>query len=160
TGQISTAGDVGVWAVGLGDFANLGSDSKQTRLTTGGIVIGLPHLFSKSWLAGIAAGYDHTWSKSMQSDAGWGGGYAAYFWRGFYLLGAASAGGDAYTTHRNSLLGVATGSSDGAFFGSFAETGYDWKLTSVTVKPFTSLGYSLNNTYGYTERGSAAPLAV
>jgi outer membrane autotransporter protein len=158
----------GVWATGYGDFVDI-SDHNQKRgynYTTGGLTVGIDYRLTDHFVVGIMGGYAHTWtdlkpSGSVDVDSAWGGLYAGYFNHGFYLIGAAFGGANSFDTNRAaSLGGFARGSSDSQEWSAFLSGGYDFHFGHLTVGPTVAVQYSYENTNGFTENGSIAPLKV
>jgi T5SS/PEP-CTERM-associated repeat protein len=156
----------GVWVTGHGDFANVANEGSVQgyNFTTGGVTVGIDYRLTNNFVIGLMGGYAHTWTDlnpgSVDVDTGWGGFYAGYFNKGFYILGAAFGGGSSFDTSRAALLGFANGSSDSQEFSTFVSGGYDFHFGHLTVGPTAAVQYSYVNIDGFSEHGSIAPVAV
>lgn len=157
----------GVWVTGYGDFVNIDGEGATNgyNYTTGGMTVGVDYRVTDYFLVGLMGGYAHTWTDLKPGDAdvntGWGGAYAGYFNRGFYVLGAAFGGGNTISTSRSTAVGdLANGSSDSEELSTFISGGYDFHCGQLTIGPAAALQYSWENLNGFTETGSIAALRV
>jgi hypothetical protein len=102
----------GVWVTGYGDFVNVEDDGPRRGYdyTTGGVTVGIDYRLIDHVVIGLMGGYAHTWTNlkptgSVDVDTGWGGLYAGYFNKGFYIVAAAFGGESSFDTDRSALLG-------------------------------------------------------
>ena len=161
----------GLWINGFGDFVSVEEDSNATgyNFTTGGVSLGVDYRVTDCLTFGVFGNYSHTWTDLQPGDigvnTGRGGLYASYSNRSFsmgtfYLNGAIYGGYNSYDSRRPALAGVATGSTDGAEFSTFASGGYDFHLGQLTLGPIGSLQYTNIYLNGFSEQGSLAPLRI
>jgi outer membrane autotransporter protein len=158
----------GVWVTGYGDFVNVDDDGPRRGYdyTTGGVTVGIDYRLIDHFVIGLMGGYAHTWTDlkptgSVGVDTGWGGLYAGYFHRGFYIVAAAFGGESSFDTNRSALLGGhAKGNSDGQVWSTFVSGGYDFHFGQLTIGPTATLQYSNEHINGFSESGSIAPVAV
>jgi outer membrane autotransporter protein len=157
----------GVWVTGYGDWTSIDSEASARGYdyTTGGMTIGADYRITDHLVLGLMGGYAHTWTDlkpgSADLDTGWGGLYAGYWNRGFYVLAAAFGGGSAVDTSRATVVGGrANGSTNGQEFSTFGSTGYDFHFGQLVLGPTVALQYSYINLEGYTEQSALAPLSI
>jgi outer membrane autotransporter protein len=156
----------GVWVSGFGDFVNVDGDGngKGYDFTTGGVTVGIDFRITDNLVVGLMGNYSHTWSNlkpgHLEVNSGRGGLYASWFERGFYLDGAIYGGGNSIDTARSGLGGLASGGTDGSEWSAFLSAGYDFHIGRLTVGPIAALQYTEVNIDGFSEKGSAAPMAI
>jgi outer membrane autotransporter protein len=156
----------GVWVSGFGDFVNVDGDGngKGYDFTTGGVTVGVDFRLTDNLVVGLMGDYSHTWSNlkpgHLEVNSGRGGLYASWFERGFYLDGAIYGGGNSIDTARSGLGGIASGGTDGSEWSAFLSAGYDFHIGRLTVGPIAALQYTEVNIDGFSEKGSAAPMAI
>jgi len=105
------------------------------------------------------------------------GGYATWFWNGFYVDASGGGGWSNYNTHRFALQAhdvnvfpfldfgpFANGQTDGEEVDAMGAIGYDWhwdtgtKLGCLNVGPLVSIQYTDVNLDSFREHGSLLPL--
>ena len=86
--------------------------------------------------------------------------YGTIFGNGFFLNSVVGGGGDNYDTKRDTLGGMARGSTEGNDFNALLGTGYTYAKGGLRVGPISSIRYSWVGIDGLTERGSLAPLHI
>jgi hypothetical protein len=148
----------GVWANGWGDFVNIDDSAKAGgyRFTTGGFSAGIDYLFTDHLAVGLFGGYSHTWSDlrpgSIDVDSGRGGVYATYFNPTGWWFNAGHWGGyNSYSTSRHTVLGLASGSTEGSEVSTFGEAGYNIYWGKLTFGPIASVQYTAVHISGFTE---------
>jgi outer membrane autotransporter protein len=132
--------------------------------TTGGVTVGIDFRLTDNLVVGLMGDYSHTWSNlkpgHLEVNSGRGGLYASWFERGFYLDGAIYGGGNSIDTARSGLGGIASGGTDGSEWSAFLSAGADFHIGRLTVGPIAALQYTEVNIDGFSEKGSAAPMAI
>jgi len=149
--------EIGLWAAGHGDFVK---EESTSQVTTAGTIVAADKRFCDHLVLGLAGGYSHSWSSSLDMNAGWGGGYSILFGRVFYINQAVIGGGDSFETTRIGLLGTAKANSAGWFFSEVTQAGYIAKLKHLSIGPYALLQYSLAGNGTFSENGSAAPVTA
>lgn len=151
---------------GLGSGASVSTTSNASGydFNTVGIMMGADYLVNEHFLFGGMGGYTRSDASlfnggSIEADSFRGAVYATLFSGGFYVEGQTGLAYNSYETDRASLLGRATGSTDGVEFTSLINGGYDHHVDDLTVGVFSSLAYSRVNFDSLTETGSLTPLS-
>lgn len=151
---------------GLGGNANVSTTSNASgyNFNTIGTMMGADYLLNDHFAFGGMGGYTRSNASlvnggSIQADSFRGAVYATLFGGGFYLDGQTGLTYSSYDTDRSSLLGRATGSTNGVAFNSMINGGYDHHIGDATVGLFSSLGYTRVNFDNFTESGSLTPLS-
>jgi outer membrane autotransporter protein len=154
----------GFWMTGVGEFTKV-NDTSEARgyyLPTGGVLFGGDYRVSPHFAIGLTGGYAHTNGdllySSLDVDGGTVGAYATAFAGGFYVNASAIGGFNHYETHRDALLGTASGDTDGRDFNALVAAGYEWKKGGLTIGPTASYQYTYVEFDGFTEHGSLLPL--
>ena len=157
----------GVWVTGFGDFVSVDGDAtaRGYDFTTGGVTMGVDYRVTDHFVIGVMGDYSHTWTDlepagHIDVDTGEGGLYATWYDRGIYVDAGLFAGHNTYETSRANVGGLATGSTEGAQWSTFAGIGYDWHAGHLTLGPIASLQYTSVNLDGFTEDGSLAALDI
>jgi uncharacterized protein with beta-barrel porin domain len=157
----------GFFISGDGEFTDIKGDANASGydLTTAGMTVGLDYKVGPNFVAGVTAGYAHTWADLVNNgritvDGGRGGLYATWFDQGCYINGAVNGGGNSYDTHRTALNGAATGSTSGGEADALLGIGHDFHKGKWTFGPATDVEYTYTSIGGFTEQGSLAPLRI
>jgi len=129
-----------------------------------GAMMGASYLVNDHFAIGGMGGYTRTDASlvnggSIEADSYRGAVFATVFSGGFYLDGQVGLAHNTYDIERASLLGRATGSTDGLEFSTLINGGYDHHIDDLTLGVFSSLGYTRVNFNSFTETGSLAPLS-
>ncbi len=154
----------GFFVTGIGEFTKVDDTSiaHGYYLPTGGVIFGADYRVSPHFAIGLTGGYAHTNGdllySSLDVDGGTIGAYATVFGGGFYINGAATGVFKDYETHRDALLGVADGDTNGRDFNALVAAGYEWKKGALTIGPTASFQYTYVEFDGFTEHGSLLPL--
>jgi uncharacterized protein YhjY with autotransporter beta-barrel domain len=154
----------GFFVTGIGEFTKV-NDTSEARgfyLPTGGVILGADYRVSPNFAIGLTGGYSHTNGdllySSLDVDNGTIGAYATAFGGGFYVNAAVTGVFDDYEIHRDALLGIASGDTNGNEFNALVATGYEWKSGGLTIGPTASYQYTYVEFDGFTEHGSLLPL--
>jgi outer membrane autotransporter protein len=157
----------GVWVSGNGDYVNVSGDGNGHGydFITGGVTFGLDYRLTPDLAVGVAGSYAHTWTNltgagKIDADSGRAGLYATYFKGGFYLGGSIGGAYNSYSTRRDALGGIASGSSDSGEFDGYIGGGYEFHFGAFTFGPIASLQYTYVDVSGNDETGSLAPLRI
>jgi outer membrane autotransporter protein len=156
----------GVFVTGLGEFTSVDDTSIAPgyNFSTGGLTFGVDYRVSPNFAIGLTGGYAHTNADlvnngSLDVDGGTIGAYATGFVGGFYVDAAAFGVFNDYESHRDALLGDASGDTNGRDFNALVAAGYDWKSGGLTIGPTVSYQYTYVELDSFTEHGSLAPLS-
>jgi outer membrane autotransporter protein len=155
----------GVWVTGIGEFTSIDSTDNAAGyyLESGGFNLGIDYRICSNFAIGFTTGYAHTDASldnggDIYVDVGTFGFYSTAFGNGFYLDTAVTGGPNGYDTHRDALLGSATGNTDGGEFNVLVAGGYDWKKGGLSIGPTANFQYTYVGFTAFTESGSLAPL--
>jgi len=156
----------GTFVTGTGDFQHVDDTnlSRGFNYGSGGFVLGVDYRFTDHFAAGIFGSYTNTdidiSNGRVNVNAGKWGLFGTYFDGGFYVNGALEGGYTTYDNHRDGLGGSARSSTEGGDFSALFAPGYNWKMGGLTFGPTTRFQYTYQNTDGFTESGSLAPMSV
>lgn len=169
----ATADDMGlnVWADGVVQYADVGSDGSAAGYTagSGGVLFGADRAVDSNWIAGLFGGFGHTAVDVADRDAEADidsftlGAYAGGTLDAVGLKFGGVLTGHAVSTTRNVVYGgvdeTLTADYGASTVQGFAEASYALALTSaLTVKPLVGLGYLGYNAEGFEEEGGLAAL--
>lgn len=151
---------------GMGGGANVSATNNASGydFNTGGTMMGADYLVNENFAFGATGGYTRSDASlvnggSIEADSFRSTVYATLFGGGFYVEGQTGLAFNSYETERASLLGRATGSTDGVEFTSLINGGYDHHIDDLTLGIFSSLSYTRVNFDSFTETGSLTPLS-
>ena len=155
----------GTFIKGVGDFVHVGDSQNASGydLNTGGVTVGADYQLTPGLAVGLTTGYTGT-NANLTNDGrllvngGKVGVYGTYYTGGYYADAAVTGGMNNYSTRRSSLLGDASGSTEGKELEVLADTGYDWRLDALTIGPTAEFQYTYVGIDGYSEHGSLTPL--
>lgn len=130
---------------------------------TQGFTAGADRFIGQNLLIGAYGGYDR--SRAQFADAGGFatadsatfGGYAGWLQDSWHVLGAAQYSRHFFETERNSILGTASGDTEGDQISFMLAGGYDYKTGRWTLGPTASATYSRLWIDSFSESG--APIA-
>lgn len=148
---------LGLWAAAHSDFVK---EEGSSTIKTAGLLVALDKTLTSNFLAGCLAGFNHSWNPTLISDGGFGGVYGTFKKGHFYATDTAIAGGNAFTTTRTGLLGVAKANANGFFATNVIQAGANYSLNHFELGPFASFTYAYSYNQPFTESGSAANLRV
>ena len=147
--------------------ASVTADSQASGydLSTRGVTIGIDRRIKDRFFLGFSAAFTNTRgdvtggskvdSRSTAVDA-----YALWSNRGFYLLGMAGGTTSNFDSERQSLGGVAKGSTKGLGWTGLAGGGYDWQKGRWKVGSQVAVQYSSAGFDQFTEKASLSPLRL
>jgi outer membrane autotransporter protein len=151
---------------GLGGAANVSTTSNASGydFNTVGTMMGADYLLNDYFAFGATGGYTRSDASlvnggSIEADSFRSTVYATLFGGGFYVEGQTGLAYNSYETERASLLGRASGSTDGVDFTALINGGYDHHIDDLTLGIFSSLAYTRVNFNSFTETGSLTPLS-
>ena len=164
----------GTFVIGTGNFGHLSGDNNIPGydFNTAGFIVGADYRLIPGLAIGISAGYNHDHADfsaqgpvfnangRVNTDSGFGGIYATYFQKGFYLNGYAGGAYNSYDLHRSTnAFGSSSGSTSGGQFNGFIGTGFDFRRYHWTFGPIGSLAYTSINIDGFDESRDNGTLA-
>jgi outer membrane autotransporter protein len=155
----------GFFVTGIGEFTKVDDTSVAHGyyLPTGGVIFGADYRVSSHFAIGLTGGYSHTNGDllytTLDVDGGTVGAYATAFAGGFYINAAATGVFNDYESHRDAMLGTASGDTNGRDFNGLVAAGYEWKSGGLTIGPTFSYQYTYVEFDGFTEHGSLLPLS-
>jgi outer membrane autotransporter protein len=159
-----------VWASGIGDLmrqkTTTSFDSPQTgyKDTTWGATLGVDWNFLDLFYVGAIGAYTHAnvnWDSNYGKGdvkSGYGGVYASaigpLFYGNFSLIGAWSA----FDAHRNIIYPgvseVAYNKHSGKQLTSHLDTGLNFSISRLIIRPFDSVDWIVQNEAGFNETGA------
>jgi outer membrane autotransporter protein len=162
----------GVFALGSGDFVNVGNDDDNAHgyaLNNGSMLVGVDYRIGNHIAIGIDGEYANDIAELVDRgrvyvDGGKIGGFATAYGKGWfgsqiYVDVAGGGGWNSYDTKRIGLQNeVVQGSTDGAEYNAMLAYGADWMFGNLTLGTWSSLQYTDVQFNHFTERGSLAPL--
>ncbi|MDI1313296.1 ice-binding family protein [Prosthecobacter sp.] len=152
-----------VQGLGNGASANGTANASGYSFMAVGGTVGASYLVNNHFVVGASGTYSDTTASltnggSIQMDSYRSNVYASVFGGGFYLDALMGLSYNSYDTIRSSLLGMATGGTNGVQFDSMLNGGYDFHADNWMFGPVVSLGYTQVNLNDFTESGSLTPL--
>jgi autotransporter-associated beta strand protein len=161
---------INLWVDGFGDWLGqgairfAGSPQLGYQINTGGVTLGLDGNFAKYFYAGAMGGYTGSsadWHDS-QSKGTVDTGYAGLYFSGisdmFYGNLSVVGGWSHYSGHRSIIYpGVnetATNSHNGSQILTHAETGVNFGIKGISLRPFDAFDYIAQSEGGFTEKGA------
>jgi outer membrane autotransporter protein len=148
---------LGLWAAAHSDFVK---EEGSSEIKTAGLLVALDKTLTSTFLAGLCAGFNHSWNPTLMSDGGFGGAYGTFKAGHFYATDTAIAGASAFTTTRTGLLGVAKANANAFFATNVIQAGANYSFNHFELGPFASFTYAFSANQPFTESGSAANLRV
>ena len=157
----------GTFITGGGEFAHVGHDSNANGydFTTGGVTIGADFRANEHFAIGIMGGFANTNTRlnnndSIRVNSGNIGIYSTLYGSGLYMNTLVSGGYNHYNSHRQGLVGSATGDTGGGELDALISGGYDAHFGKLTVGPIASAQYTYVEINDFTETGSLLPVRV
>ncbi len=167
---------MGAWIRGFGNFGERDGDGANAGFdyTNYGVAVGADSKLGDHALVGVAFSFGETEADSdnpainndLEALTFEGGLYGRYILDAFYVDAAFSYGYTNYESRRDLMLGgpgvtVANADFDGYTLGSTVQTGYRLNAPGgLIVEPIAGASWTHVNTDGYTESGTAGPLAL
>ena len=155
----------GFFATGSGEFETIDAtaDAPGSDFTTGGMTVGADYRINRNAVAGANLGYVNTTISgrgdgSIKIGSGKAGLYGTAFNGNYYLNGALEGGWNSYDTKRETVGGIARGSTTGMDFSALLGGGYDFHRNQLLFGPVASVQYTNIGIDAFTEKGSLAPL--
>jgi len=159
-------GDTGTWGRLVGVWG--GTDSKPgsngTDFTLTGGILGVDHVFSEEWLAGVAMQIttdDIDFQQSTDNasvDSIEVGAYASYGDTRFYVNANTSFIWHDFKVHRDLDNGGAFASYNGTTVSGYAEAGRIFEYDGLRIQPILGASFAHLQTDGYSEHGGAVSL--
>ena len=175
--QIWAAGDGGVFSAskdnpwglyveGNGELVSVNTDdSNGYHFNSMGLTVGLDRRLGENLVVGVSVSYAS--NRALLSNSGnvdvdneHANLYATWFNNGYYVNALVGGGISSYDTRRDTIGGIASGSTSGTEFNGLFGGGYDWKSGIWSFGPQVSLKYKQANIDQFTEHGSMAPLTL
>jgi len=158
----------GLWVMGSGQSVSVGNDDANATgyaIEDGSFTFGLDYRLLHNLAFGVYGGYNTGTATlvdggEMRMSGGDVGGYATWFWRGFYVDASGGGAWNNYKTDRVALLGDALGSTNGTEYNALGALGYDWHVGCFNVGPRATIQYVDVSIDEFTETGSLAPLEI
>lgn len=161
-------GDTGTWGRLVGVWG--GTDSKPgangTDFTLTGGILGVDHVFSEEWLAGVAMqittdDIDFQQSSDNASvDSIEVGAYASYGDTRFYVNANTSFIWHDFKVHRDLDKGGAFASYNGTTLSGYAEAGRIYEYDGLRIQPILGASFAHLQTDAYNEHGGSKSLLL
>lgn len=162
-------GDTNVWGRAVGVWGDTDGDNTGhtgTDFDTFGGIVGVDHVFTPTFMAGVAAQYTQTDIdfKQLADNADVNsfeiGAYMSYGDARFYINANSSVIFHSIEVERFALGGTANGDYDGTTYSAYGEIGriFETEGGAVRIQPLAALSYAHLDTDSYNETGSATTL--